>query len=128
MTATKQTITIEQGATFDDTIAVHQPAPVGTPAADLLVFDLAGYDVRMHIRPTVADTDPSPEPLLALTLANGRITVTAPNLIRRRIEAADTAALNFDAAVYDLELQAPDGTVARPLQGSVKLSREVTRG
>lgn len=124
MTAAKQNITIEQGATWGDVLTIYQSAPSGTPMADLVPLDLTGYDVRMHIRANVADADP----LIALTNANGRIAVTpADGIIRRTIAAADTALLAFDFGVYDLEIESPDGTVTRLLQGRVSLSPEVTK-
>lgn len=124
MTAAVQNITIEQGATWGDALTIYQSAPVGTPLADLVPVNLAGYDVRMHIRADIA----APDPLITLTLANGRIAVTpADGIIRRTISAADTALLAFDFGVYDLEIESPDGTVTRLLQGRVSLSPEVTK-
>ena len=121
MPAAKQNLTIERGATYADTLTLYQsaPAPANTPV------DLTGMDARMHLRADIAD----PAPLLELTLANARLAIPAPatGVIQRRISAADTAALAADAAVYDLELQSPDGTVTRVVQGRVTISAEVTR-
>lgn len=91
--------------------------------------DLTGYKARMHIRKTLT-ADP---PILTLTTENGRITLNASEgRIRVSITAADTADLDFAAAVYDLELIEPglteaDDVVTRLAYGDVKLSKEITR-
>ena len=41
--------------------------------------------------------------------------------------ATQSAALDFNSAVYDLEIVSPAGVVTRLVQGTVTLSREVTR-
>ncbi|HAQ86506.1 MAG TPA: hypothetical protein DCR78_08700, partial [Pseudomonas sp.] len=57
---------------------------------------------------------------------NDGLAITAPGTITRTITVAQTAALTWTEAVYDLEVQYPDGTVQRYLQGAVTVSREVT--
>ena len=42
------------------------------------------------------------------------------------ISAASSSALNFDSALYDIEIES-GSLVTRLLQGTIKLSREVTR-
>lgn len=110
------TAAIEQGATFDRTITYTDEN------GD--VVDLTGYIARMQIRKNLKDSDF----LIELTVANSRIIITAlTGTIRLLIDAADTADLDFSDAVYDLEIEGSDGTVTRLLQGSVELSKEVTR-
>ncbi len=126
MPAAKRNLTIEQGATWRESFALLQPAPVGTPIADLLPIDITGYSARMQIRPDYA----SATVLAELTPANAGISITpATGKIDLYISAADTAALTFTdtAAVYDLELIEPGGDVIRLLKGSVTLSPEVTK-
>ena len=126
MPAAKKNLTIEQGATWRDTYTLLQPAPVGTPIADMLPINLAGYTARMQIRPDPA----SATVLVELTPANGRITITpASGTLALHISATDTAALTFTdvPAVYDLELIEPSGDVIRRLRGTVTLSPEVTK-
>lgn len=116
MPAKRRNFLIEQGSTwFDDMLLTQYP---GGPA-----LDLTGMSLVMQIRP---DVD-SAVVLLELSTANGRIT-TEPllGIVRRRIGAADTALLNFETAVYDIELRTTDEEV-RIEQGSVALSRGVTR-
>ena len=127
MTAAKKNLTIEQGATWRDSYTLLQPAPTGTPIADMLPVDLTGHSAKMHVRPDYA----SATVLLDLSTDNGGIVITpASGTIALYVSAADTAALTFvDApAVYDLELLPPlAGEVVRLLKGTVTLSPEVTK-
>lgn len=119
MPAAFQTITIEQGATWYDTLILNQP---GYP---LVPINLTGYTARMSIR----ESYESPESLIDLTLENARLRIPTPadGSIVRRIDAADTSLLNFTSGVYDLEIESPDGTVIRLLQGRVNLKLGVTK-
>ena len=86
--------------------------------------DLTGYTARMQIR---EDIDAATF-ILELTTENGRILLGgATGDIDLYVSATDTAALDFDAAVYDLEIVPPDGKVKRFAEGKVSLHREVTR-
>jgi len=128
MPAAKKNLTIEQGATWRDSYTLLQPAPVGTPIADMLPIDLTGYSAKMQVRPDYASTTV----LVELTTENDGITITpASGKIDLYISDADTAVLTFtaDPAVYDLELvpPAPGGDVIRLLRGTVTLSPEVTK-
>jgi hypothetical protein len=107
---------IEQGATF------YQPL-VWKDSNDDPV-DLTGYIARMQIRKTVK----SPDPLISLTTENGRITLGGDQgTITLEIDADDTADFTTFCGVYDLEVEASDGTVTRLLEGQIEISREVTR-
>jgi len=113
--------TIEQGTTV-----VKQFTYKDSSAA---VVDLAGYDVRMQIRDTVAsstiiDTFGTGSGMTILATPDS----TASGTIQLRIEAASSSAYTFTTAVYDIEIEATaSSTVTRLLQGSIKLSPEVTR-
>lgn len=114
MAAGNWNITIEQGAKFSRSITVTGR-------------DLTGYTARMHVRARKETSDT----LLELTTENERI-VIAPDtdsVITLTVDAETTGALSFESAVYDLELIPSSGEedVERLLEGSVKLSREVTR-
>lgn len=88
--------------------------------------DLTGYTAEMHIRVTRGSTTT----VLELTSAGGDITFTAADGgIHIHIDAATTAGLDFDNAVYDLELTDASGSgdVTRVAEGTVKLHKEVTR-
>jgi hypothetical protein len=109
-------LTIEQGARFDK-VLYYKPNNVAA--------DLTGYTARMQVRQTVA----SNAVLLELTTENGRITITADEgKLTLFVASADTAALTFTDAVYDLELVDGDGEVIRLCRGAVHLEKEVTRG
>jgi hypothetical protein len=88
--------------------------------------DLTGYTARMQIRITRGSTVTVHE----LTTENGGITLNAADGgINLLISDTDTAAFDFDNAVYDLELinTAGNGDVTRVAEGIVKLHKEVTR-
>ena len=124
MAAAIKNILIEQGATFEWGLRLLDGTGANAPA-----MDLSGLLLRMHIRSEVD----SPVILVSLsTAAGGGITIlpqTGLTLgwLEIVIEAAATAALAFEAAVYDLELVQTNGRVIRVVQGAVSLSREVTR-
>lgn len=82
---------------------------------------LAGNDARMSIRDRIRGSE-----LLALTVSNGRILLDdVLKTITLNISATDTAAIDWTQGVYDLELVG-GVIVTRLLEGSVKVSREVT--
>jgi len=115
MTPGKVNLVIYQGATFSKEF-VWQLG--GTPV------DLAGYTALMDIR---ADID-SETPIITLSTADDTIVLEEEaGKIIIQIAAQDTENLQFSRAVYDLELYSPDGIVTRLIQGSVTLSKEVTR-
>lgn len=86
--------------------------------------DLAGYTARMHIREKLESTSI----ILQLTTENNRIIIdNTQKTINLRISAADTAALTFQQAVYNLELVSASGTVSSLIAGNIQLLKEVTR-
>lgn len=95
------------------------------PTDGMLIYkppvDLTGAIVRMQIREQVGGAV-----LLELSTLNGGITITGAGTITRTISATQTAGLTWAEGVYDLEVEYPDGTVQRYLQGAVSVSREVT--
>ena len=95
------------------------------PSGGQLIYrppvDLAGATARMQIRAGIGGAL-----LLELTTENGGLAITGPGTLTRTLSAAQTAALAWTEAVYDLEVEYADGTVQRYLQGAVTVSREVT--
>ncbi len=86
--------------------------------------DLAGYTARMQIRPEVS----SQEVLLELTTANGRIVLdNVAKAITMQVTAMDTAGIDWDEGVYDLELESAGGKVELLSFGNVTIVYEVTR-
>lgn len=117
MAAYRFPMSLLQGETFRSQFAWK----AGVPAVPV---DLTGCSARMQVRAELA----SPDVLLELTAANGRIVLDALNGgIELRLSAAETAALTFTRAVYDLEIVYADGRVRRLLEGAFKVKPEVTR-
>jgi hypothetical protein len=86
--------------------------------------DLTGYTARMQIRASVAATNT----LLELTTENGGIVLDpTTGKVTLTATAVQTAAMTFTSGVYDLELVDATGAVTRLAEGSVAVSREVTR-
>jgi hypothetical protein len=77
----------------------------------------------MQIRPYLESTTT----IASLTSGSGISFVAAAGQIDITIPAATTALMDFVTAVYDFELVTPAGKVIRLVEGTVKLSREVTR-
>ena len=116
MAAAVYNFTIEQGASFTRTLTLTDEH------GDLI--DLAGYTARLQARDSVLlDTT-----VFELTVANGGIVITpaAGRIVWTRTPA-QTAAMAFDAAVYDFEMESPAGVVTRLLRGRVILDMETTR-
>lgn len=108
--------TIYQGATFSRILTWKDgnEDPV----------DITGFTARMQIRESVDAADP----FLSLTTENGGIALGgAAGTITLTISSTGTAALSQSSGVYDLEMIDGDGIVSRLLEGSVLISREVTR-
>lgn len=115
MAAITYDLAIEQGAEFEKGFIWKDAA--GTP------IDLTGYTARMQIRPSVA----SETILLELTTENGRIRLGGANgTIHLKLGATITATLP-KGGVYDLELVQTEDNVVRFAEGSVWVSKEVTR-
>lgn len=119
MPAAKLNMLIEQGSTYRHNMQLRQGSETAPP------LDLTGCQFRLHIRSQVADA----VPILALTTENGGIVVqdALQGSIQLHITAAATGAVDFDSAVYDLEIVSAGGDVTRLVQGLATLSKEVTR-
>ena len=122
MAAGKYSMLIEQGATLD--LSLLYKDSTNTP------IDLTDYSARMKIRSGYADDNPTTYFSLTDNLDPDGTGITlgeADGTIGIFISADKTAAQSFDTAYYDLELESPLGIVTRLLEGTVKLSKEVTR-
>ena len=110
-------ITVEQGATFERTITV---------ADDGVARDISGYTIRMQVRKRRSDTDT----FLDIDTTSGEIAITdaANGIFTITLSATTTAALaEVSGYRYDLELEDGSGVVTRLLEGSFRVSAEVTR-
>jgi hypothetical protein len=109
-------MTIDQGTTVSIDFQYRTSAGV--------VIPLTSYTARMQARPTQS----SAVTVMDATTTNGQLVVTgATGTVTLTLTAAQSAALDFDRAVYDIEIVSPAGVVTRLVQGTVTLSREVTR-
>jgi hypothetical protein len=122
MAAGKYSFVIEQGTTTNFNI-LYQDSSKN-------YINLTGYDARMQLRPNTSS------PTVYLQLSSSRnldgtgITVNPSGSLNIYISSCTSSMLNFDQAVYDLEIYSGSGAcpyVIRLLEGNVKLSKEVTR-
>uniref|UniRef100_A0A6M3L3X6 Putative tail protein n=1 Tax=viral metagenome TaxID=1070528 RepID=A0A6M3L3X6_9ZZZZ len=109
---------MEQGGTFSRTFTYVD--------ADSVAVVLTGYTIEMKIREI---HESSTVLLTATTEADARFVLSDPTAgeFTLTISATDTAALTFIQAVYDIKLTSPTGNVERLLEGSIKLTKQVTR-
>lgn len=114
--AAKYKITIYQGESFSKVFTWKTGDPKNP-------VNLTGYTARMQVRKKYG----SATTLLSLTTENGGITLGGvAGTITLYISAMDTSAIDWTAGVYDLELVSAGGLVKRLLQGTIKVSPEVT--
>jgi hypothetical protein len=116
----KRDLTIYQGATFRETVTWK----TGATAASATPVNLTGYTAKAQIR----EEQDSATVIHEMTTENGGITLGGTaGTYELYISDEDTAEFIFDAAVYDVELNAPNGDVIRRQYGKITLSKEVTR-
>jgi len=131
MSAGRYPLYIEQGTTID--FEIQYKDSDGNPV------NLTGYGARMQFRPTIESSDI----LLSLTSTlnpdgtginmSGSAPYKSPTSgsLGVYIASCTSSLLDFNDAVYDLEIFAPIDSdcpeVTRILQGPVRLSKEVTR-
>lgn len=121
----KVNLCIGQGETFRKNFIWK----TGEPAQ---AVDLTGWQARMQIRESIDADDviislhTEPQQLDAETLT-GTITLSSVGEIELFIGHEETEQMDFDSAVYDLEVISPSNDVRRLIAGKVTLSREVTR-
>jgi tRNA threonylcarbamoyladenosine modification (KEOPS) complex Pcc1 subunit len=116
MAAATHNFLIEQGTTFTKSFIWKDST--GS------VISLTGFTARMQIRQNVSASSA----LLTATTENGKIDIVDDQgKIIISLSATDTAALNFNTAVYDLELISSASEVTRLVGGTITLSLEVTR-
>lgn len=111
----KSNIKIIQGATFRKRFVWNAG---GAPV------NLTDWKARMQIRPS----HESKTVIAELTTENGMIVITPEDgVFQLDMPATITAALSFEEAVYDIELEALDGYVKRIVEGRATLLPEVTK-
>lgn len=118
---TEMPLTIYQGATFRQRWVWKS----GPTLAEAEVVDLTGCVARAAIREKYDDS----VALLDMTTENGRIVLGgAAGTIDLELAAGATASLPYlkRGALWDMEVEWPDGDVCRRFQGAVTISPEVT--
>ena len=110
--------TIEQGTTFTRTFKYKD--------SDGVAIDLTNHAIRMDIRTSIDAESTLLELVESNTGTGFKVDETNTNEFTLTITATDTSNLNFDTAVYDIEIE-NNSLVTRLLQGKIKLSKEVTR-
>ena len=124
MAAGKYSMLIEQGATLNLSLAYKD--------ASNAAVNLTGYNARMKIRDNYADSATTTYFALSSSLLPDGTGITLGGVsgtIGIFISAVSTSLVSFDTAYYDLELVSGSTypIVTRLLEGTVKLSKEVTR-
>jgi len=110
----KYNIVMYQGASFDYTF---------TWKINNTVVNLTGYTARMQVR----RSHRAEEAVLSLVDGDGIILGGSAGTITLQADAELTASIDAASYVYDLELEAPGGEVYRILEGTFRVSPEVTR-
>jgi hypothetical protein len=108
---------IEQGATFSRVITYKDSQGE--------IIPLFGAQARMDLKLQKSDQatilalrSDDDSPMIIINRGKGTLTLNIPR--------ASTEDLNFNKAYYDLELEFPNGTVVRILEGRVTLSKQTT--
>ena len=115
-TATKTTLNLYRGDTYEERIEYQDSASVPIPLTD--------YTARMHFRTTVdAETT-----ILELTDVSGLTIDESSGFIDIVITDVQTALFaTLNLAYYDLEITSPGGVVTTILHGSVSIAHDVSR-
>lgn len=109
MPAAVKNLVIEQKVTFRKRLTYRNKAK--------RPINLTGWSARLQIR------DASGNIIADLSTTNGKIVLGgAAGTIDIVISEAETTAMSFTTALYDLKLIQPDGESKRFLQGKVTLS------
>jgi hypothetical protein len=120
MSAGKYDFTIEQGANFSKTFTWKTSAGVA--------ININGYTIRMMAR---EDYENAPPTISLSTVATpGGITIIGDGSTGQFTLAMTptvTALLDFSTLLYDIEMVSGAGAVTRLLEGTITLSKEITR-
>ncbi|MFI6536666.1 hypothetical protein ACIBHY_29740 [Nonomuraea sp. NPDC050547] len=119
MAAATYDLLIEQGTPYDRVLTLRSRAEGRPP------LDLTGCSVRAQVR-----AHHGADAALLYDLATGGgLTITDPaaGKVALHVPAAISASWGWRVGVYDLELVAAGGQPLRLLQGTVRVTGEVTR-
>jgi hypothetical protein len=106
---------IEQGATFGQTLTLKDSA--GT------LINLTGFTGGMSLK----ESPDATATVITLTSSNGRMTLGGnAGTVQLLITATDTANLESDDGVFDLEIISGAGVVTRLIEGTYSIRRNIT--
>lgn len=119
--ATENNITIEQGTNLEIDFVVK---------FNSVILDITGYTARLMVKPKYTGTA-----IISATTENGKLTVTngAGGVVTWIITPTETDSITFPGNedtkefVYDLEIINTQAKVYRASQGTITLTRNVTR-
>lgn len=120
MSAGQYNFEIEQGVTFSKTFTWKD--------SDGDAIPISGYTIRMMARNDYDDA--LPVITLSTVATPGGIALVGDGSTGQftiSMTAAVTAAYNFSNLIYDLEAVSAGGVVTRLLEGTITLSKEVTK-
>lgn len=101
---------IDQGASLGKVFTIKN--------SDGTLFNLAGYSAVFEAKKAYSDD----YPVISLTTENGGIILGgAAGTVTLVMSADETAALDFNQAIYNLDLISPDNTKWRILRGTLCL-------
>ena len=106
---------IEQGATFGQTLTLKDSAGSA--------INLTGFTGAMSLKRNPSATDT----ILSLTTSNGRMTINgSAGTVALLISATDTATLEADDGVFDIEITSGAAVVTRLIEGTYSIRRNIT--
>jgi hypothetical protein len=117
MAAGKYNMTIEQGSTLNLQLLYKD--------SNNAIIDLSGYSAKMQIKSDFADNSPTTYLTLSSSVGSGLTITPVSGTIDVLIPAESSSLMTFDTAYYDLEITT-GSIVTRVLQGTVKISKQVT--
>jgi hypothetical protein len=115
MAAGTYNFTVEQGTTLHLIFTWLQP--------NRDPEDVTDYSARMQIRETIG----SASTIASFTDADALTVGDTDGVVTLDVDATETASWSFKKAVYDLELESPEGIVTRLVKGTIILDPGVTR-
>jgi hypothetical protein len=121
MTAAKVALSLEQGATKRFELLWGS----GSSEADVVPYDLAGCKARMMIKQAFNTAS-----VLDATTEDGGITLQPDDrkgVIAVYLSDEKTDTIELTQALWDLEVEWPNGDVSRVAQGTVLIAPSVTR-
>ena len=114
-------IDIYKGDTYGFSFRLRDRTPTGARGA---YVDLTGCTAKAQIR----STEDTPTVLVEFTASIPNQTVAEnKGRVNLALTPAQTAALTFTKAVWDVQITFPDGVIRTYLKGAVTLTKEVTR-